>query len=77
MHVIEACKGVLGIHAICHFTSEIWDTIHFTFRDTGYCVQYFVTFRDIGYLEEIIMGIFASFFLQICTNCPHFRPAYY
>ena len=50
MYVIEACKGVLGIHAICHFPS----------RDTGHCVQYFVTFRDIRIMsyQELRFTIF-------------------
>ena len=60
MYVIEACNGVLGIHAICHFTSEIWDTTHFTSMDTGYCFQYFVTFGDIHILsyQGLRFGIF-------------------
>ena len=42
--------GVLGIQDMCHFTS----------RDMGYLVQYFVTSRDIENLGKLIMGIFAD-----------------
>ena len=49
----------------------IWDTIHFTSRDMGYypfyfqgygilCSTFLFTFRDIGYLDKLIMDIYAS-----------------
>ena len=37
---------------ICHFTSMDLGYYQFNSRDMGYSVQYFVTFRDIGYFEK-------------------------
>ena len=61
MFLKEACIEVLGVQAICHFTS----------RDNGYYPFYFkgildtvfnilFTFMDIGNLGKLIMGIFAN-----------------
>ena len=40
----------------------IWDTIHFTSRDIGYCVQYFVYFQGYGIFREINNGDICQFY---------------
>ena len=34
--------GLEGYRNFANLLPGIWDTIHFTSRDIGYCVQYFV-----------------------------------
>ena len=59
--ISEAYIEILGIQDICHFTSR--DIRYYPFDFHGYgilCSIFLLTFSNIGYLEKIIMGIFAS-----------------
>ena len=55
----EACILVLGTQDICHFTSRDMGYYPFYFQGYGRRTSIFLfTFRDIGYLGKLIIGIF-------------------
>ena len=57
----EVCIVVLGIQDICHFTSRVMGCYPFYLQGYGKLfLLVLFTFRDIGYLGKLIMGIFAS-----------------
>ena len=58
--IVEACIGFLGYRIFAILLPGIWDTIHFSSRIWDTVFNILVTFRDIEYLGELIMRIFAS-----------------